>query len=164
MGKNNKKRKQNKRSGAKHAAAEPAKRVKSLYSPMMDTKPVAADILAAAPGLLMCAMILLVLVCDILMQSMGEKQYDLFQQIFRIIDPAIAVCGVVYLIRGVSKKEITVASIRNKAAAAFFTAFAVLIIASTCVNGFNSEAIRGIPYRDIGIFSTISFLLIYMGI
>ena len=158
-----KKKKKKKNTTAKHAASDSQVSLKNNYNSTVDIA-IAEDILAAAPGFLMCLLIAAILVCDMLLPGMDKTQYDLFQQVFRIIDPVIAVTGAIYLFRGIYTKRINAECIKSRPAVLFFAAFAALIIVSTCVNGFSKEAVHGIPYRDIGVFTMLSFILMYMGV
>ena len=118
-----------------------------------------ADYLAAMPGLLMCAMLLLVLILDLAVPEMAEKQYEDFPNIFTFMDYVIIACGLIYI--GIAAKR---HELRFEKTDGMFAAFALLILLSTFVNGFNMMTIDGVPYRYIGIFNMLAFMLIYMGV
>lgn len=118
-----------------------------------------ADYLAAMPGVLMCVMLLIVLVLDIFMPGMQDRQYDVFPIIFTVLDYIIIACGLLHI--GVSAKR---KEMHFEKTDVFFAAFALLILLSTFANGFNFMTIDGVPYRYIGIFNMFAFMLIYMGV
>lgn len=118
-----------------------------------------ADYLALMPGLFMCFMLVLILILDISMPDMSEKQYEDFPNIFTVLDYAATVCGLVYIAVSAKRKNL-----RFEKSDALFAAFAALILLSTCVNGFNEMSVNGVPYRYIGIFNMFAFMLIYMGV
>ena len=122
-----------------------------------------ADYLAIMPGFLMCAMLLIMLVLDISMPGMAEKQYEDFPNMFTFLDYVIIAGGILYIgiPIGISAKR---KDLRLEKTDALFAAFALLILLSTVVNGFNELTIDGVPYRFIGIFNMFAFMLVYMGV
>ena len=117
-----------------------------------------SDYLALMPGLLMCFMVFMVLVLDIFMSQMIEDQYEEFQTIFNVMNCLSVISGIIYLI--IVHKAIRI----NSVAYWLFAAFMICIVISTAVNGLTDAAIHGIPYRNIGIFHTFTFIVIYMGV
>lgn len=115
--------------------------------------------LTLLPGLLMCAMLVIVLILDIAMPGMTEKQYEVFPDIFTIADYVIIAGGLLYLIMAAKRGEL-----HFEKTDILFAAFALLILLSTLVNGFNFMTIDGVPYRFIGILNMFALMLIYMGV
>ena len=116
-----------------------------------------SDYLAFLPGLLMCLMLAIVLILDIVIPGMAEKQYEDFPNLFTVMDYVIAASGLLYL--GISAKR---KDLHFEKTDVLFAAFALLIIISTAVNGVNELTVSGVPYRYIGIFNMLAFMLIYM--
>ena len=116
-----------------------------------------SDYLAFLPGLLMCLMLAIVLILDIVIPGMAEKQYEDFPNLFTVMDYVIAASGLLYL--GISAKR---KDLHFEKTDILFAAFALLIIISTAVNGVNELTVSGVPYRYIGIFNMLAFMLIYM--
>ena len=125
----------------------------------------AAERLAAMPGFLMCLITAVMLVLDIFAEGMQEKQYQYYQSAFSIVNVVAVVCGIVIIIfkAGMDFRAFVPQSRSKRLAWACFGAFAVCMIISTCVNGLTHDAIHGIPYRDIGIFTMFALIFIYMG-
>lgn len=121
--------------------------------------PDVSSYLALLPGLLMCMMLVIVLILDIAMPGMAEKQYVVFPNIFTILDYVIIAGGLLYI--GISAKR---KDLHFEKTDILFAAFALLILLSTFVNGFNFMTIDGVPYRYIGILNMLAFMLIYMGV
>lgn len=121
--------------------------------------PDVSSYLALLPGLLMCMMLVIVLILDIAMPGMEEKQYEVFPNIFTILDYVIIAGGFLYI--GISAKR---KDLHFEKTDILFAAFAFLILLSTFVNGFNFMTIDGVPYRYIGILNMLAFMLIYMGV
>ncbi len=124
------------------------------------------DYLGVVPGVLMCAVTLLMLLGDIAMPEMAQAQYQSYPALFRGADLVIAAAGIIYLciyIVNTRKLDLNRSGTR-KVSCIFFCLFIVCIILSTVVNGFDSKALHGISFRDIGVFNLISFVLIYMGL
>lgn len=118
-----------------------------------------ADYLALMPGLLMCVMLLIMLMLDIALPGMAEKQYEDFPNMFTVFDYLITACGLLYICIAAKRREL-----RFEKADALFMAFALLIVVSTLVNGLSEFTFDGAPYRYIGILNMFSFMLIYMGV
>ena len=113
----------------------------------------------AVPAYAMCMLIFAVLFCDIASDGMAEAQYAVFPEIFRWLNYAVVLTGLIYYGRAAYKKEI-----RISRTDVLFIAFAVLIVISTLANGLTREAVNGVPYRYIGIFRMFAFMLVYMGL
>lgn len=118
-----------------------------------------ADYLALLPGFLMCVMIVLILILDIALPGMAEKQYQDFPNIFTVMDYMAIAGGLLYIGISVKRKDL-----RFEKPDVLFAAFSVLILLSTMVNGFNDLTIDGVPYRFIGILNMFAFMIIYMGV
>ena len=136
---------------------KPDKNKKHTEGASVAVTPDFADYLALAPGFLMIAMLFLVLILDIAVPGMAEKQYEDFPGIFTAFDYASVAAGLLYVVISMMRKDI-----RTEKTDIFFAAFMLLIIASTAVNGFNEYTIDGVPYRYIGILNMAAFFLIYM--
>jgi len=118
-----------------------------------------ADYLAIMPGFLMCTMLLMMLVLDISMPGMTEKQFEDFPNMFTFLDYVTIACGLIYIGVSAMRKDL-----RFEKADTLFGAFALLILLSTLVNGFNELTIDGVPFRYIGILNMFAFMLVYMGV
>ncbi len=134
-----------------------AKRVRKNKSKKAEKKAFSADYLTLMPGILMCAMILLVLILDLFMTDMADMQYEVFPGIFTSADYTAAACMVLFVVISVRQR-----SLNFDRSFAPFAAFALLIVISTCLNGLTRQAVEGIPFRYIGIFNMFAFLLAYM--
>ena len=124
------------------------------------------DLLAMVPGILLCCMTVMMLLSD-LMTDDFQLQYDLYPKLFRYADAAAVVCGIAYfcvLLANQTRRKLLVRRIRTERTWLYFALFLIYIFISTCINGFTNEAIHGIPYRNIGVFNMVSFVLLYMGI
>ena len=117
------------------------------------------DYLAFLPGLLMCVMLLIVLILDFAMPGMAEKQYEDFPNTFTVMDYVIIAGGLIFLGIATKRREL-----HFEKTDVLFGGFALLILLSTFVNGFDLVTIDGVPYRYIGIFNMLAFMLIYMGV
>lgn len=123
-------------------------------------------ILSAVPGLIMCAVTLLMLFSDLFTKD-PESQYDIYPAVFRIANIVAVIAGVVFICMLLAKKEgrdRLLLDMKRDRTWIFFAIFLLLILISTCVNGWNSYAVNGIPYRYISVFNMIAFVLIYMGV
>ena len=118
-----------------------------------------ADYLAILPGFLMCAMLVIILVLDIAVPGMSEKQYEDFPNIFTFMDYVAISGGLLYIAVSAKRRDL-----RFEKTDIFFAGFALLIIVSTAVNGLDELTMDGVPYRYIGIFNMFAFMLIYMGV
>lgn len=117
------------------------------------------DYLAFLPGILMCVMLVIVLILDIAVPGMKEKQYEDFPNIFTFMDYVIIVGGLLHIGIAAKRKDL-----HFEKTDILFVAFALLIFLSTLVNGFNFMTIDGVPYRYIGILNMFAFMLVYMGV
>ena len=118
-----------------------------------------ADYLALMPGVLMCLMLLGILLFDISMPGMADEQYLVFHRLFTVLDYLIITGGIAHICLAVKRRKLYF-----EKTDIFFTAFAALILASTFVNGFSFITVDGVPYRFIGIFNMLAFMLVYMGV
>lgn len=119
----------------------------------------AADYLGLIPGLVMCLILMIELIINVANPNMAEEQYVVFPQLFTVADYLIIAAGIVQL--GIAAKR---KKLHFKKTDALFAAFGLLIILSTCVNGFNIMTFDGVPYRYIGILNMMAFIIIYMGV
>ena len=125
------------------------------------------DYLAVLPGLLLCAMTVLMLLMDCLIPGMEREQYTDFPSMFRMIHGVILCAGVllwIFLLRSRGTLWLHPRTLFKKDTLfiLFFALFAVWILLSTAVNGLDEKAIHGVSYRNIGVFHLLAFLLIYM--
>ena len=123
------------------------------------------DYLCVLPGILMCAIILIMLLMDLALPEMSEFQYQSFPQLFRGANILICISGILFLVFYCSslfhkKNELDLAAINWL----LFGAFYICIILSTIVNGLDDKAIHGVSFRDIGIFHILAFIAFYMGL
>lgn len=125
------------------------------------------DYLAVLPGLLLCAMTVLMLLMDCLIPGMDQEQYTDFPSMFRMVHAIILCAGIllwVLLLRVHGIRWLHPRTLVNKddPYILFFILFAAWILLSTAVNGLDDKAIHGVAFRNIGVFHLLSFLLIYM--
>ena len=120
-----------------------------------------ADYLAILPGFFMCLMLLLMLVMDITIPEMFDKQYEDFENIFALFNSLVIVCGIIFIVIDVRKNKGLKSDIKSFVP---FLLFAACIIISTCVNGITEEAIHGVSYRNIGVIHMLAFMIVYMGV
>ena len=116
-------------------------------------------LLPSVPGLLVCVPIAAMTILDLLPVGMAEKQYTVFPALFLAVNVIAGVCGACFILPWVRRRRLRVNSTML-----LFSAFAVLILISTLINGLTREAIHGIPYRHIGIFGMFLFLAVYCGV
>ena len=160
-GKTKKKKKHNNVSGRKAKTSVDRKQSETIGK---------IDYLAVLPGLLMCLVIAVVLILDISMPEMSDKQYQTFQGLFRWLNLIAVISGLIVLASRSTlffkEKKQAPGHDRKLLLHPYtaFAAFAVCILISTCINGFTDEALKGIPYRNIGIILMMTMLLVYMGV
>lgn len=118
-----------------------------------------AEYIAILPGVLMCAMLVIMLMLDVVMPGMDVRQYEVFPNMFTFMDHVICAGGLLCIGIAVKRREL-----HFRKTDPLFAAFALLIIVSTFANGFNMMTIDGVPYRFIGILNMFAFMLIYMGV
>ena len=116
-------------------------------------------VLPAVPGFLSCVSVAVILVLDVLPLDMSERQYVVFPLVYLAINITAALCGTVFIV-----VKLRMEKIKKDAASFLFAAFAVMILLSTAINGLTREAVHGIPYRNIGIFGMLLFLVVYYGV
>ncbi len=122
--------------------------------------------LTLVPGLLMCVVVLIMLAAD-LAAANPEQQYELYPALFRTVNILVVLAGAVYILLNLAdahRREQLKSRLRSDWTWKFFAGLLLCIAVSTCINGLTHEAIYGIPYRNIGIFTTAAFILIYMGV
>lgn len=112
----------------------------------------------ALPGLLLCLAALAMLVMDVAMPGMVDKQYVLYPAICRAV---MGISAVVML-----SQTLWCGSdcFRRPDLTTFvFAGFILCMIVSTCINGFSREALLSVPYRYVGLIDLIAFIVVYMG-
>ncbi|MBQ9014836.1 MAG: O-antigen ligase family protein [Firmicutes bacterium] len=160
----------------KHQTQKPPAHAKAGLAAPEESR---ADYLAVLPGLLLCAMTLLILLMDLALPGMAQEQYTNFPALFRMTHAAIIAAGVlfwvIWLVRRKSSaqglqglREVMAPAHAGEAAriellpVLFFGLFLVWILLSTAVNGLDEKALHGVSYRNLGIFHFLSLILIYL--
>lgn len=121
----------------------------------------AMDCMAAMPGLLICIIPGVMLLLDLIVDDMRVKQYEIYPSLFRVLNAAAVICGVIYIVYSLHRKDVDAGMLRRPSCI-FFAAFMICIIISTCVNGLTTDAIHGVSFRNIGIFLTFEMIVVYM--
>lgn len=111
----------------------------------------------AAPALLYCCVIFVMLLLDAVLPSMSDTQYMLFPLLMRIVELISIPCAAFCFIRGLNKD-----SLRPDAVSVLFMLFALWIALSTLVNGITRDAVFGVPYRYVGVLDLYVFMGAYM--
>lgn len=157
-GKKKSKKKQNKKSGSNTAGARNAHKAGYSISSVREYT-------AAAPAVLMCAMTAFMLIADLFAKD-PKAQYDMYPALFRVIDPVIIIACIVCAVTVLCDKKLRIALIerlKQEKEWICFAIFVLLMLISTCVNGLDDNALHGIPYRNIGVFGTCVFVILYTG-
>ncbi len=127
-----------------------------------------ADMTAAIPALLLCAVTLIMLLLDVMIPSMSEKQYVLYPFLIRITSLAALICVFLQIRSGMEadSKGFAAKTVKSglgaNAGSICFAAFLTLAVISTLINGFNRDALLGVPYRYIGLFDIFTLVIGYM--
>ena len=140
---------------------------------------------AAAAGILICLMTAFMLIADLFTDD-PQSQYDLYPAVFKAVNACIVAAGVVCLgmmayrnHNEVSKKKVKsrkrsrgrngagsnylVTWLQTERYWIYFSLFLLCMLISTCINGLDTKAIHGLPYRNIGVFHLAAFIIFYMG-
>lgn len=137
------------------------------------------DYLAVLPGLLLCAMTLLILLMDLALPGMAQEQYTNFPALFRMTHAAVIAAGFLFWVIWLARRKslgpgplglrgvmapagAEGASRIGRLPVLFFGLFLVWILLSTAVNGLDEKALHGVSYRNLGIFHFLSLVLIYL--
>ena len=163
---------------SKHAGAGKARRAAKYRQ---DEAIFTAGCAAAAPGIMMLGMIVIIFLIELVGRADTTAQVSIYQGAFRVCDYIAIAIGLVFLIyqgvHGNLRLGLTTLFGKQKQAGSTlpsgttyldgvielcFIAFMVCIIISTCINGLNHDAAFGLPVRYIGIFNTFAFFIIYM--
>ena len=115
------------------------------------------DSIMAVPALLLCAVTLVMLILDLTLPVMSDYQYMIYPLLVKCTGLAGLICAAM-CIRDLMNED----HIRLDAGSLCFLLFLICIAISTCVNGFNRDALLGVQFRYIGIFDMLSFFLAYM--
>ena len=113
---------------------------------------------AAIPGMLMTGLIAIMLILDTFIGSMSAKQYEVFQTLAHATNILAAFAGGAAIISEAKRHRINL-----RPSYVFFGLFLILVIISTCVNGWDEKALLGLPYRNIGVPLLMIMVVIYMG-
>lgn len=133
------------------------------------------DYLAVMPGVLMCLITLLMVLMDISMPDMESAQYESYPNLFGGVNFIILMAGISFVFSEfiLHRIRLTSDSVRppvsdtavqlfRKTPMVFFGLFIILIFLSTAVNGLDDKALHGVPFRNIGVFTIVMFILFYM--
>ena len=116
-----------------------------------------AGIIAAVPAFLLCASALVMLILDVLMPSMSEKQYAIYPLMLRMISLAGIICMAACFGARLEKGEPLAGPVNI-----FFLLFAVWMIISTLINGVSHDAIFSRAFRYVGVYDLMIFIFVYM--
>ena len=114
--------------------------------------------LYALPGFLLCLAALVMLIADVLLPEMIEKQYMLYPVICRAV---MVISSIVMLVQAAGDRSGFLHKI--DLTDAFFAGFVLLMLVSTCINGFTHDALFSVPYRYVGVVDLIVYVAVYMG-
>ena len=112
----------------------------------------------ALPGILLCLAAFVMLAADVLLPGMTDRQYVMYPVICRSI---MVVSTAVMLFQAVSSRADFMH--RTDLTDIFFAGFVLLMLVSTCINGFTREALFSVPYRYVGVVDIIVYIAVYMG-
>ncbi len=112
--------------------------------------------MAMIPAYLLCAVLLMMLLLDVFMQSMTDDQYIIFPLAVRMVSLIGIICMAACL-----GTELERGKFRIRLEDVFFLAFTVCMIISTFVNGISHDAIFSVAYRYVGVYDLIIFIYIY---
>ena len=115
-----------------------------------------AGTIAIIPAYLLCFVTLLVLVLDMLMPSMAEKQYIIYPISVRMVSLVGIICMAACL-----GSELEKGRLRIGLEDIFFILFAVWMMISTVINGITHDAVFSVAYRYVGVYDLIIFVFIY---
>lgn len=115
------------------------------------------DVVASLPALLLCAVTFVMLVLDMLLPAMSSLQYVVYPLLVKMAGLVGIVCAAACFVSDQYDRRFV-----PGAETAFFAVFSLLMILSTGVNGLSKEAVFGVPYRYVGVFDIILFMVVYM--
>ena len=130
--------------------------MRNIVTGQIDKRDNRSAIIAAVPALLLCAVTLAVLILDIAVPAMSEKQYLMFPLLIHISSAVSLLCVAGILLSGGSNDLL-----KLDAGRMLFLLFLFCIIISTIVNGFSQDALLGVQYRYIGVFDMITLIIAY---
>lgn len=133
----------------KHASSEI-----SPDGPQNDTR----EWLYVLPGILLCLAALAMLIADILFPGMADRQYDLYPAICRTV---MVISSAVMLLQAAGRRSGFLQ--KPDLTDVFFAGFVLLMLVSTCINGFTHEALFSVPYRYVGVVDLMVYIAVYMG-
>lgn len=118
----------------------------------------AREWLCMLPGFLLCLAALIMLIADVASPDMTDKQYVLYPVICRSV---MVISSVVMLLQAIGNRTAFLHS--PDLTDVFFAGFVLLMLISTCINGFSREALLSVPYRYVGVVDLIVYIAVYMG-
>ena len=130
--------------------------MRNIVTGQIDKRDNRSAIIAAVPALLLCAVTLAVLILDIVVPAMSEKQYLMYPLLIHISSAVSLLCIAGTLLSGGSNDLL-----KLDAGRMLFLLFLFCIIISTIVNGFSQDALLGVQYRYIGVFDMITLIIAY---
>ena len=134
----------------KHASSE----ISTNNRPLTDTR----EWMYALPGILLCLAALVMLIADVLLPGMTDKQCIVYPVICRAV---MVISSVVMLIQAIGSKSDFLH--KPDLTDACFAGFVLFMLISTCINGFTGEALFSVPYRYVGVVDLIVYIAVYMG-
>lgn len=137
------------------------RKMSSISDKTTDIKNRRRDWLPAIPGVLICFVTLSVFLLDIIFQEPMSRGQDV---VYPLLMRMAAVCSLLLSLFYLLSNKKRIADILNSAGRAmyWFTAFALLIILSTIVNGFTKNALAGVPKLYIGVPDLLIFIFAYL--
>ena len=119
------------------------------------------DFLASIPAIIVILITLRELFLAVTDSSMSKEQYTTYPELFQFGNAILIVVGIIYIILSnmvpTKKKPL----LQQNPEILFFGCFLILMVLSTLINGIDDKTIRGLPYRNQGIFHFASYILIY---
>ena len=112
----------------------------------------------ALPGLLLCLAALIMLIADILFPDMADKQYIVYPMMCRAV---MVISPVLMMVQAMGSRSDFLH--RFDFADSCFAGFVLLMLISTCINGFTHEALFSVPYRYVGVVDLIVYIAVYIG-
>ena len=97
-------------------------------------------------------------IADVVYSGMTEYMYILYPAIFRAV--MVVSTAVMVFQAARSRRDFMQ---RPDLMDGFFAGFILLMLNSTCINGFTREALFSVPYRYVGVVDIIVYIVVYMG-
>ena len=110
------------------------------------------------PGILLCFAALVMVIADVVYSGMTEYMYILYPAICRAV--MVVSTAVMVFQAARSRRDFMQ---RPDLMDGFFAGFILLMLISTCINGFTREALFSVPYRYVGVADIIVYIVVYMG-